>query len=490
LDTAFLFVESPTAKLHTMGVMVLDPSSVPGGYCFEKLRDFIDRRLPVVPPLRRRLCEVPFGLAFPLLVDAPDIDIEYHVRRAAIPSPGGPLELAELAAEIDERPLDRGRPLWEMVVVEGLAGGHIAVLAKIQHALMDGIAGMQFMAAFFSAEPEAEEPPESASEPAEPLPSDFELLAGAVPSLLFQPLRLARAGRNTLSSLFRSRIESVLSREPEEPSVPVPCSSFNKRTSAHRKVAFVSLPLADVKAVARGFDATVNDVVLATVSGALRRYLIPRGALPKESLVAAVPASTHSEGDGRSNAYTVYGASLASDCNDPAERLRAIRGASRKKRSEQRQGGLDALVEWTEVPSPFLFSLIARAYTALGFSERISHWFNLVISNVPGPPTPLHFGGARLLGIHPLGPIYDGLTINITAISREDALDVGLVACREGIPDLWEIADALSEALAELTALLPLESSEPVPAPGAPGDALAEEPADEPAESAATRAGA
>jgi WS/DGAT/MGAT family acyltransferase len=448
-----------------MAVMVLDPTTIPGGYSFETFRNFIERRLPVVPPLRRRLCEVPFGIAAPLLVDDPDIDICHHVRRAAVPSPGGPLELAELAAEIDERPLDRSRPLWEMIVVEGLAGGRIAVLAKIQHALMDGVAGMQFMAAFFSAQPEAEEPPESVLEPPEPLPSNLELLAGSIPSLLSQPWRLARVGRKTFASVLRSRIESIVRREPEEPALPVPRSTFNQRTSAHRKVAYVSLPLADLQAVRHAFGATVNDVVLATVSGALRCYLRPRGELPDGSLVAAVPASIHREGDGRANAYTVYGASLASDCDDPAERVRSIRDASRQQKHDQRDGDAESLLEWTEVFSPFLFSLAARAYVDLGIAEWMSPFFNLVVSNVPGPPMPLHFGGARLLGIHPLGPIYDGLTINITAISREDGLDIGLVACRERIPDLWEIADALPEALAELVSLLPLKDSEPTDEP-------------------------
>jgi WS/DGAT/MGAT family acyltransferase len=219
-------------------------------------------------------------------------------------------------------------------------------------------------------------------------------------------------------------------------------------------VAYVSVPLADIKAVSRAFGTTVNVVVLAMVSGALRRYLIPRGELPEDPLVSAVPASTHKQGDTRANAYTVFGMTLASDREDPAERLRAIHAEAEKKKRRQQGPGVEALAEWMDVPSPFVFSLAARAYTALGLGERMSPFFNVVVSNVPGPPMPLYFGGARLLGLHPLGPIFDGYTLNFTTISREDSLDIGLVACRERLPEVWEIASALPEALAELTALV------------------------------------
>jgi WS/DGAT/MGAT family acyltransferase len=476
LDTAFLCAETPTVLLHTMAVMILDPETVPGGYTFESFRDFIARRLPAVPPLRRRLCEVPFALACPVWADDPDLDVAYHVRRAAVPSPGGPRELSALAAEMDERPLDRSRPLWEMVVVEGLADGRIAVLAKLQHALMDGIAGMQFMAAFFGREPGVEEPDAAALEAPERLPGDLELLAGAIPSLLFQPVRLARAGSKTLFSLLRSGIEGALGSEPAEPSTAVPQSVFNRHTSAHRRVAYVSVPLADVKAVSRAFGTTVNVVVLAMVSGALRRYLIPRGELPEEPLVSAVPASTHKQGDTRANAYTVFGMTLASDREDPAERLRAIHAEAEKKKEQQQGPGVDALAEWADVPSPFVFSLIARAYMALGIGERISPFFNVVVSNVPGPPMPLYFGGARLLGLHPLGPIFDGYTLNFTAISREDSLDIGLVACRERLPEIWEIASALPEALAELAASVqPVSHAQPAPSSASAGSAERED---------------
>jgi WS/DGAT/MGAT family acyltransferase len=459
LDVVFLSAETPSRHLHTMAVLILDPATVPGGYAFETFRDFIAQRLPAVPPLRRRVREVPFGLARPVWVDDPGLDVEYHVRRAAIPRPGGPRELAALAAEIDERPLDRSRPLWEMVVVEGVADGRIAVLAKLQHALMDGIAGVQFMTAFFGREPELEELDVDATEPGR-LPSVLELLAGAISSLVFQPMHLARAGRNTLYSFLRSRLERPLRDAADDSPVAVPRSCFNTRISSRRNVAYVSVPLAEIKAVARSFDATVNDVVLAMVSGALRSYLAARGELPAEPLVAAVPASTHADGDERANAYTIFQASLATDLEDPAERLRAIRAASRKRKREQRARGMSSLAEWADVPSPFIFSLIA------------------IVSNVPGPPVPLYFGGARLLGIHPIGPIYDGLTINITALSREDCLDIGLVTCRELLPDLWEIADALADALAELTALTRAESDAPEPAivsaePSAPTTARA-----------------
>ena len=451
LDSAFLAAELPGNLLHVMAVLVLDPESIPGGYSFGGFREFIARRLHLVPPLRRRLVEVPFGLARPLWVEEPDLDLELHVRRAAVPSPGGAREVAALAAEIDERPLDRSRPLWELVVVEGLAHGRLAVVAKLHHSMMDGMAGLRHMASLFSPEPGLDEPPEPAWQRPSRLPSDLELLAGAVPSLLGQPLRAARAGARTLWSGLRDAVRSAAGQEAEPPPTSVRRMSLNAHTTPHRTVAYTALPLAEVKAAGRPLSATVNDVLLAVVAGALRRYLGPRGELPAEPLVAAVPVSTHVEGEDRANAVTSGSVSLATHLDDPAERLAAIRDSSSHAKRRRRTAVGDSLAEWLDVPPPLVFSLIARAYTGLGLVDRLPLVCNVLVSSVNGPPSALYFGGARLVGLYPLGPVYDGMALNVTAIRCGDSLDVGLVACRGLIRDLWEIANAMPEALAELT---------------------------------------
>jgi WS/DGAT/MGAT family acyltransferase len=433
-----------------MAVLVLDPESIPGGYSFDGFREFIARRLHLVPPLRRRLLEVPFGLARPLWVEEPDLDIDLHVRRAAVPSPGSPREVAALAAEIDERPLDRSRPLWEMVVVEGLAHDHFAVVAKLHHSMMDGMAGLRHMASLCSTEPGLDEPREPALQRPSRLPSDLELLAGALPSLLGQPLRAARAGARTLRSGLRAAVRSSEGEEEEPPPTTVRRMSLNAHTTPHRTVAYTALPLAELKAAGRPLSATVNDVLLAVVAGALRRYLGPRGELPAEPLVAAVPLSTHVEGEERANAMSSGSVSLATHLDDPAERLAAIRDASLHAKRHRRSALGDHMPEWMDVPPPLVFSLVARAYTGLGLVDRMPLLCNLLVSSVNGPPSALYFGGARLVGLYPLGPVYDGMALNVTALRCGDSLDVGLVACRGLIRDLWEIADAMPEALAEL----------------------------------------
>lgn len=448
VDAAFLAAERPGNLLHMMGLLILDPHSIPGGYSFERFRAFLEERLPLLPPLRRRLVEVPGGLAPPYWLET-EIDLDVHLHRAAVPRPGGPHEVAAMAAEMDERPLDRSRPLWEMRLVEGLAGGQLALLAKLHHATMDGMAGVKLMASLFSATPDGPEPLRTKPAPIESVPGRVELLARAVPWLLWQPLRAARAGYTTA--------RSVLPREANEVSEPLPDPIQPARTwlngpgSPYRSVAYKALPLAALRDIGKPVGATVNDVLLAVIAGALRRYLEERGVLPPEPLVAAVPLTVRTdEDDERSNAVTSVSVSLATDERDPGTRLRIIRDAMTAQKRRRGHTAGDRLMAWADVPPPFVFSLATRAYVDLGLGQRIDPLCNLVVSSVPGPPTSLYLGGARLLGIYPLGPIYSGMLLNITAIGCGDDLHFGIVGCRKRMPDLWCLADGIPSALDEL----------------------------------------
>lgn len=448
MDTAFLAAEQPSQPLHMMGLLVLDPGTVPGGYSFEGFRDFLARRLPLLPPLRRRLIEVPLGLARPSWIEDAEIDLDAHLHRAALPSPGTARELALMAAEMHERPLDRRRPLWEMQLVEGLEGGRLALLAKIHHATMDGMAGVKLMASLFGTEPEIGPPPAVPPHESERAPGSLELLAGAVPWLWRQPLRAARAGVRTARSALRGSHSG--GRAPEAPSLHPPHSLFNAAVSSRRVVAITSLALSELRSVGRPADATVNDVLLAVMAGALRRYLVRRGALPAQPLVACVPVAVREAGDERANAVTNVSVSLHTHLEDPVERLRAIREATtvQKKRRGSTLG--EDLSAWLDVPPPLVFSLLARSFLGSRLPETMDPFWNVLISSVPGPPESLYLGGARLLGIHPLGPIISGLALNVTAIGCGGNLDFGLVACRRLMPDLWDLADAIPAALEEL----------------------------------------
>jgi WS/DGAT/MGAT family acyltransferase len=459
----FLSAERPGQLLHVMGLLILDPTTVPGGYSFERFCAFAASRLPALTPLRRRLVEVPGGLARPFWSEAADVDLEHHIRRAALPSPGGARELAAMVVEMSEQPLDRSCPLWEMLMVEGLAGGQVAMIAKLSHAMMDGMAGVRLMASLFNVSPEIPDPPAADAATDDDLPGSLELLAGSLPWLMQQPLRALRAGLGTARWLF-DRLASESGDEEEAPDVSVGRCWLNAPLSPRRSIAWVTLPLAELRGIGRAHDATVNDVLLAVMSGALRRYADPRELLPEQSLAAGVPVALSNEA-GRDNAVTAFVVGLATDESDPAERLFAIRDAmTRQKRRRGSTLGED-LVAWADVPPPLLFSLASRAYTDLDIEAWLTPVCNLVVSNVPGPPQALYLGGAKLVGIYPLGPVFSGIALNVTAMGCGDGLDVGIVACREVLPDPWALAEALPEALAELRAAL---------APPAPSQAAAD----------------
>jgi diacylglycerol O-acyltransferase / wax synthase len=452
LDAAFLALETPSTHMHVMATMVLDPSDVPGGFTVETMRKLIADRLPRLEPFRRRVVEVPFGLHHPVWVEDPDFDLDYHVRRAALPAPGGLDELAELTAEIAGRPLDRRRPLWELWVVEGLERGHVAIIAKMHHAAIDGVLGVDLMTEIFDLErhPAPKPPPEHAPQP-DRVPSDAELLVGAVTSIARQPLHAYRAVRNLTASAVR--LVQRLRSEPVSAGVPLtaPPSPLNGVLTPHRRVALSSVPLADVKEVKQAFGVTVNDVVLAVCAGALRRYLEMRGRVPDKALLAAIPASVRTPDDRgvMGNRVSAMFATLATQLDDPVDRLFAARDVMSGAKVVHEDIGGNTLHEWAEVAAPVLFSRGMRLYERL-LEGRHRPIINLIVSNVPGPSFPLFCAGARLVSLYPLGPLLAGTGLNITVLSYLDSVGFGMIGCREIVPELGAIAAAVPDALGEL----------------------------------------
>lgn len=453
LDSAFLYFETPTMHMHVGGLMLVDPSTMDHPYSFADLRAFIARRLPLVPSFRRKLATVPLNLARPYWVEDPDFDLDYHLRRIAVPTPAGDAETAEIVADILSRPLDRSRPLWEMWVVEGRADGLLAIVSKVHHATIDGITGANMMAELFDLEPNAPERPTPADgwEP-ERRPSELAMLGRAIYDVASRPVGVARLLPGTVLALGRL----VGRRSRGVPGMPAPFlaprTSFNATLTPHRTVAFVQVPLADVKAVKNAFGVKVNDVVIAVCSGALRRYLAARDELPERSLISAIPVSVHDSSADREGTtkVSVMFSSLASDVADPAERLRAVARTNEGAKAEHELVGAAFLQDWAEHAAPNTFSLAARLYSSLRLSDVHPVVHNLIISNVPGPPIPLYFNGARLVGLYPMGPVMDGAGLNITVLSNMDAIGFGLISCRELMPRLWDLAEAIPAALAEL----------------------------------------
>jgi len=465
LDASFLYFENSTSLMHVCGLLVLDPLTMPGGYDFHRLRDELRRRIGRNPAFRRKVHDTILNLDHPVWVDDDEFDIEHHVRHATVPTPGGREELAVTCGDIAGQPLDRSRPLWEMWVIDGLADGTIAVMTKMHHATVDGVSGANLVSELCSLEPDAPPPAGPALTEPSARPSDLRIALDGALQLARRPVKFARLLPPTVGVLpewiGRARRGTAMAAP-----FTAPRTSFNGTITGHRTVAFARLDLAEVKEIKNAVGCTVNDVVLTICSGALRQYLADRGGLPASSLVAMVPVSVHGKSTAPgTNKVSGMFASLASDVADPLERLARIAEQNRVAKEHHKTLSASLLQDWAQFAAPNTFALAVRVYSRLRLAERHPVIHNLVISNVPGPPLPIYFLGARVIGFYPFGPVFHGAGLNVTVLSNDGHLDVGLIACRELAPHLWELADNLAPALAELrhAALSGAPRSDPSP---------------------------
>lgn len=454
LDASFLSMETATSPMHVAGLAVFDPSEVEGGWSIDQVKSVYGQRLHLAAPFRRRLVNVPLGLHHPLWIEDPDFDLDWHIRHIAVPAPGSARELAELAGHLVALPLDRSRPLWEMWVIEGLEHGHVAVLTKVHHAAIDGASGNEITVATLDLEADPPPPPPP-DEPWVPdkVPSEAELLGYAATSLARQPFRVVRAtGRTVRSTIDRRSLPGRPGTTPPPSMFSAPRTSINTAITGHRSYALTTLSLPEVKNVKNTFGVTVNDVVLAMCGGALRRYFDQRGEVLDGALVAMVPVSVRTEDQqgALGNRVSSMLATLATDIDDPIERLQAIHEAMATGK-ERHAVGADALQDWAEFAAPALLGRAARLYSGMRMAGLHRPAFNVTISNVPGPPFPLYSAGAKLVANYPVGPIFDGAGLNMTVMSYQENLDFGLLACPDVLPDVWSVADGLADSLAELT---------------------------------------
>ena len=455
LDASFLYFETPSMHMHVAMTAIFDPSSMPGGYDFGKIKEFIASRLHLVPPFRRRVVSVPFRLNHPVWVEDPDFDLDYHIRRIGAPAPGGHRELAELAAQIASTPLDRSRPLWELYVVEGLADGNIGVVTKMHHCAVDGVSGAELMVNLFDLTPEGREiePPEERTP--EPIPSDLEMVRYAVASRVRRQLGilplLGTTARTVGTLVSRHRDpDAIVGAVP----LTAPPTPWNAAITPHRRMSFTRVALDDVKRIKNAVGCTVNDVVLGLMGGTLRRYLEEHGGNPSEPLIAVCPVSVRTD-DQRgelNNKVSAMFTSLATNVDDPIERLRTINRVTRGAKEDHNALGATLLQDWAEHAAPTTFALAARLYSNLHLADGHRPIHNVVISNVPGPPFPLYYAGAKLEYTLPMGPVMEGAGLNITVLSYMDHVDIGFMACRELIPDVWDLVDHVDKAMAELLA--------------------------------------
>lgn len=484
LDASFLYLETPTHHMHVAMTMVLDPSTVPGGYSFERIKEFIAGRIHLVPPFRRRLVNVPFNLAHPVWVEDPNFDLDFHIRRIGCPAPGGRRELGEMAGQIASTPLDRSRPLWELWVVEGLKQDRIGIVTKVHHAAIDGASGAELMVHLFDLTPEmaTPEPPEE-HEP-EHIPNELELLGYAAASRFRKTVALPKLIGKTAASV--SRVVAGR-RDPETPvgaaPLTAPRTPWNGSLSPLRTVGFSRVPLDDVRELKTAYGCTVNDIVLGLVAGTLRSYLQDHDALPEEPLVATCPVSVRTEADATGgNKVSAMFTTLDTNLDDPKERIAAIRACTAGAKEEHNAVGADLLQNWAEYAAPNTFNLASRLYSSFSLADSHRPIHNVIISNVPGPNFPLYYAGAEMVAAYPMGPTMEGVGLNITVLSYRGSVDFGFMADRELMPDVWNLADRVPDALRELQTAVGISPN------SQPDDQVPAKPASENTKSAKTTA--
>lgn len=460
LDAAFLHLETPETPMN-VGSLHLFKVPARGKEDFaDRLRRHVAGRLHLVPVFTRRLASLPFDVASPVWVEDREVDLEWHVRHVRLPKPGTMAQLENLVAKLHAELLDRDRPLWRFHVIEGLESGEVAWYSKIHHAALDGLAGVRMAEALLDETPKGRRVPPPPKRRLEATPGMGDLLGAAITKSVaeygkfFRALpdaaRIVNEGLSSLSSLV-SPPSGRRGGLPIGPSTPL-----NVPIGAARSFATASIPLAKAKAIAKRHGAKVNDVVLALVSGAARRYLAGKRCLPEEPLVAAMPVSLRADGDSLySTRATMVLANLATHLADPRERLAAIRASAANAKSITLKAKAIIPMDLPAIGAPWVVSGIARAY---GYAQAVKAFpplANVVVSNIPGPQAPLYLAGARMLSWWPVSIVEHGLGLNVTVQSYCGSLDFGLVAAKEAMPDVRRLADALHDAQAELGRVRP-----------------------------------
>ncbi|MES2257666.1 MAG: wax ester/triacylglycerol synthase family O-acyltransferase [Pseudomonadota bacterium] len=462
MDASFLYIESPEMPMHVGGLQLLD---LPQGYAgdfYEDVKRYLGSRLHMAEVFRRKLELMPFELANPVWVDVNNVELEYHVRRAMLPRPGTWQQLETYVARLHSSLLDRSRPLWELYVIEGLESGQVAIYSKLHHAAIDGQAGVEVSKAMLtiSPEPETVKAPRPNHHAHRARLGIAEMAGAAIGNAFEQYVNLVKALPATARAIGsvlapvseqdgKRHLLSLKKRE-SAPKTPLNVAVTNQRTFAAR-----SLPLAQIKLMARRSGASLNDIVMAICAGALKRCLADYNCVPAKALVAAVPVSLREAGNtDANNQVGMMLVRLATDIDDPIERLNAIRESS--SAGKQFTGGIKAAIpgDFPSFGAPWFMSGLASLYGRSGLAGRLPPMANVTISNVPGPQFPLYFAGAKLASWYPVSIPVHGVALNVTVQSYNGSLEVGLTACRRAMPDLADLGDYVVEEQRMLLALI------------------------------------
>jgi len=441
-----LYSETPSVHMHTLKLAVIDVSELNGRqFGIDEFRQVIHGRLYKLDPFRYELVDIPFKFHHPMWRENCEVDIEYHVRPYRVDSPGGRRELDEAVGKIASTPLDRSRPLWEMYFIEGLANGRIAVLGKIHHALADGVASANLLARGMDLQAGPDDRDSYATDPA---PSRPELVRTAFGDHLRQIGRLPGLMRYTAQGMGRVRKSpKKLSPELTRPFTPPP-SFMNHRVDAQRKFATATLPLSDVKATGKKLDATINDMVLAMSTGALRQLSLKYDGHADHPLLASVPVSFDFSRDRISgNRFSGVMMTLPVELEDPLERVQAVHDAAVDAKDTHNLLGPELVSRWSAYfpPAP-----AERLFGWLAEKDGQNKVLNIPISNVPGPREHGRVGGALVTEIYSVGPLTTGSGLNITVWSYVDQLNISVLSDGATLEDPHELTDAMIAAFIEI----------------------------------------
>jgi len=458
MDAAFLHLETPEMPMHVSSLLVLELPPGNEGDFYEDVKQHVARRLHLAKVFQRKLALMPFELTNPVWVDDEDVDLDHHIRHTVMPRPGTHEQLEKLIGRLHSPLLDRSRPLWEMVVIEGLQSGQVAIYTKVHHSAIDGQAGIALAQALLdmTPEPRVVKPPRPRRLTNRYQLGVAELAGAAVSNLVTQYVKLARS----VPTMARAARDVLLPRDEttgrRKLSLPkglslAPRTPLNVAITNQRAFATRPLPLAGLKRIAKDSGTSLNDVVLAICAGALRRYLGEYDCRPAKPLVAGVPVSLREQGNtDMTNQVSFMLVSLATDIKDPLERLRAIHAsaASGKQVSGQVKGAIP--MDFPSFGAPWLMTGLASLYGRSRLADRLPPPANVVISNVPGPQAPLYLAGAKITTYSPVSIPGHGVALNITVQSYNGVVEFGLTACRRAVPDIGDLADYIVEAAAEL----------------------------------------
>jgi len=457
LDASFLYLETPSQVMNVAIIMEVDPSTIPGGYSFDGLRAEMNRRVTGLPVMRRKLADSLTNIDHPVWVEDDDFNIERHVNRMAVPSPGRIQEVAQMCSHLLGQELDRKKPLWDMWVMEGLEGGRIALFIRMHHATVDGATVADILADLATTSPDAPDlDPELVAANSGSAVRGELALHGAANFLIRRPIAALKLIPKTVPVPFEW-LKRVRSGDGMPAPFEAPRTRFNAPLSPRRSISLSQFPLADVKKVKDHFGVKVNDVVLAMCGGALRQYLIDHDELPDAPLVGLVPVSVrgadeHDLVEIGTNKVTGMFTRLPSTVDDPVDRLRLAQMYAGQAKQHHKDIDANMLRAYAEFAPGNTLGGLMRIYADRRLSALHPPVFTAIVSNVAGPPIDMYFLGAKVESCYPIAPIFHGLGLNITVFSAGDKLNLGIVTCPDITSDVWHLAECFQGQLEALVA--------------------------------------